>query len=96
MVRSSLAVAKYLFAGSKVMPLTWLWCARIVLSFSKVWPDQTTILESRPTETRSEESGDHARSWTSFSWPMRRLCVFQFSTGGGSFDPVHSAEKSAA
>jgi hypothetical protein len=55
-VRSSLAVAKYLFAGSKVMPLTWLWCTERVLSFSKVWPDQTTIFESRPTETRIEES----------------------------------------
>lgn len=55
-VRSSLAVAKYLFAGSKVMPLTWLWWFDRVFSFSNVCPDQTTTFESRPTEIRIDES----------------------------------------
>jgi hypothetical protein len=53
-----------------------------------VCPDHTTTLESSPTDTRIELSYDQARSWTSLSWPTRRLCVFQFSTGGGSFVPA--------
>jgi hypothetical protein len=94
-VRSSLAVAKYLLAGSKVMPLTWDWCWDSVFSFSKLWPDHTTIFESRPTVTRMEESHDQPRSWTSLSWPIRRRKTRQFSTGGGSFEPAGPREPDA-
>lgn len=87
-VRSSLAVAKYLLAGSNVMPLTWLWWMEMVFNFSNVCPDQTTALESKPTDTSIDESYDQPRSCTSLSWPINRRIVRQFSTGGASFVPV--------
>ena len=86
-VRSSLAVAKYLLAGSNVMPLTWLWWFESVFNFSKVCPDQTTTFESSPTDTRIVPSYDHPRSCTSLSCPISLRNIRQFSTGGVSFVP---------
>ena len=86
-VRSSLAVAKYLFAGSNAIPLTWLWWMDSVFNFSNVCPDHTTTFESRPTETSIDESNDHPKSCTSLSCPINRRIVRQFSTGGASLVP---------
>src|SRR5690606_17382693 len=55
-VRSSDAVAKYLLAGSNVSPFTKLRWKLKTRIFSKLCPDQTTTLESSPTDTRILES----------------------------------------